>query len=308
MNQRLLIVGSIALDDITTPTAQEHDVLGGSAVYGSIAASHFSPVDIVGVVGEDFAEEHLQVLQVHGVDTRGVERVAGGKTFRWGGEYLGEMNEAETHFTELGVFADFTPRIPDGYREDGFVFLANIDPVLQLAVLEQVTRPRLTVVDSMNLWINIKRDALIEVLRRVDVALLNEAEARMLCDTHSLPLAASRLLEFGLKRAIIKKGSHGAQMFSAEGTFAVPAIPLEKVVDPTGAGDTFAGGLMGYLATRRELDDMAFRQAIVVGSACASYVVEDFSVRRTAGLTRHDILGRCGRLYDAIRCDPVAME
>jgi sugar/nucleoside kinase (ribokinase family) len=308
MNQRILIVGSVALDDITTPEAEERDILGGSAVYGSVAAGHFTPVDIVGVIGDDFPEAHLELLRSHGVDTRGVERVGGGKTFHWGGEYRGEMNEAITHFTELGVFADFKPAIPAEYREDGFVFLGNIDPELQLSVLEQVSKPRLTVVDSMNLWIKVKREALIEVLRRVDVALLNDGEARMLCETPSLPLAAARLLGFGLKRAIIKKGSHGAQMFSAEGTFAVPAIPLERVVDPTGAGDTFVGGLIGFLAQRGRLDEMAFRQAIIVGSACASYVVEDFSVRKTAALTRHDIQARCARLHEALRCDPVVLE
>ncbi|MCL5269444.1 MAG: PfkB family carbohydrate kinase [bacterium] len=307
MAERVLIVGSVALDDVKTPQREARGVLGGSAVYGSVVASHFAPVDIVGIVGDDFPAAHIQLLQSHGVDTRGLEIVKGGKTFHWGGEYLGEMNEAVTHFTELGVFADFRPVLPAAYRADGFVFLANIDPELQLQVLDQTVRPRLAICDSMNLWINIKREALLAMLRRVDVALLNESEARLLFETHSLPKAAAGLLGLGLKRVIIKKGSYGAQMFSAEGTFAVPAVPLEMVADPTGAGDTFAGGLIGYLATRPVLDETAFRQAIVVGSACASFVVEDFSIARTAALTRPRIAARCRKLLDAIRCDPVVL-
>jgi sugar/nucleoside kinase (ribokinase family) len=217
------------------------------------------------------------------------------------------MNDAITHQTELGVFGTFNPKLPETYREDGFVFLANIDPELQLKVLEQVKKPTLTLCDSMNLWINIKRDALVEVLKRVDVALLNEGEARLLFETTSLPHAAEKLLEMGLKRAIIKKGSHGAQMYSAEGAFSVPAIPLQNVTDPTGAGDTFAGGLVGYLAAQEQLDEMAFRKAILVGSACASYVVESFSIARTRALAKHDILARCMKLYDMLRVEPVEL-
>ncbi len=307
MTQRVLIVGSVAVDDIQTPATEVKNVLGGSAVYGSVAASHFAPVDIVGVAGSDFPGEHIAALHQRGVDTRGLELIPGGKTFHWGGEYVGEMNEAVTHFTELGVFADFKPVIPESYRENDFVFLANIDPELQLQVLEQVKQPKLTLCDSMNLWINIKHEALLEVLQRVDVALLNESEARLLFNTHSLPKAAAELLKLGLKRAIIKKGSHGAQMFSSEGNFAVPAIPLENVVDPTGAGDTFAGGLIGYLASRPTLNEMDFRQAILVGSACASYVVEDFSIRKTAALSKDLIKSRCLRLHESIRCDMVEL-
>ena len=303
MDQRVLIVGSVALDDIQTPQGDAQRILGGSAVYGSVAASHFAGVDIVGVVGEDFPDEHVEALHARGVDTRGLERVDGGKTFHWGGEYVDEMNEAETHFTELGVFAEFDPKIPETYRDNAFVFLANIDPELQLRVLDQVREPRLIVIDSMNLWINIRREALLEALGLADVALLNDAEVRMLFDTHSLPAAAERLLNLGLERVIIKKGSHGAQMFSREGVFAVPAIPLTSVKDPTGAGDTFAGGLIGYLAGRSELDEEAFRQAVLVGSSCASFVVEDFSIRKTAALTRMMIHDRCKHLHDALRCD-----
>jgi sugar/nucleoside kinase (ribokinase family) len=307
MSKRVLLVGSVALDDISTPHGSFKRVLGGSASYGSIAAAHFSPVDIVGVVGDDFPSEHISMLRACGVDTRGLSVIPGGKTFHWGGAYEGDMNNAATHFTELGVFADFDPVIPEAYSEDSYVFLANIDPELQLRVLDQVTKPKLTICDSMNLWINIKRDALLEVLKRVDVALLNDAEAMMLFGTSSLPTAASKLLELGMWRVIIKKGSNGAQMFSAEGTFAVPAVPLERVKDPTGAGDTFAGGMIGYLASRDQVDEMTFRQAILVGSACASFVVEDFSIRRTANLSPESLQARIYKLHDALRCDPVKL-
>ncbi len=307
MSSRVLIVGSVALDDVKTPRGQHHRVLGGSASYGSIAASLFSPVDIVGVVGDDFPPEHIVQLETCGVNTRGIEIVRGGKTFHWGGEYSGEMNEAVTHFTELGVFEHFNPTIPDDYRENDFIFLANIHPALQLRVLEQVKKPKLSICDSMNLWISTERDMLIQVLKRVDVALLNDQEAMMLFETHSLPTAARQLLDLGLRHAIIKKGSHGAQMFSNEGTFAVPAVPLDTVQDPTGAGDTFAGGLIGYLASRETLDEMSFRQAIMVGSACASFVVEDFSVRETARMSKEKIRGRYEKLQAALHVDPVEL-
>jgi sugar/nucleoside kinase (ribokinase family) len=305
MAQRILMVGSVALDDVKTPHGERQRILGGSAVYGSVAASNFAPVDIVGVVGEDFAAEHVAVLRARGVNADGLEVVRGGKTFHWAGEYQGSMNEALTLQTELGVFEHFNPRLPEAFREDPYLFLANIDPDLQLLVLEQMVRPKLVMIDSMNLWINIKRDALVEVLRRADAALLNDAEACLLFQTHSLPDAVEKLLALGLKRAIIKKGSNGAQMFSAEGTFAVPALPLSLVVDPTGAGDTFAGGVVGYLAMRDQLDEQTWRQAILVGSACASYVVEDFSIGKTAGLTPALVHERCERLRAALACEPV---
>ena len=207
MTQRVLIVGSVAVDDITTPTASHKGLLGGSAIYGSVAASRFSPVDIVGVAGDDFPDEYIRDLNAMGVRTDGLEIVAGGKTFHWTGEYKGEMNEAVTIQTDLGVFGEFSPAIPSDYRNDGFVFLGNIDPELQLTVLEQVARPKLTILDSMNLWINIKREKLIEVLAKVDVAILNDTEARMLFNTHSLPVAAEGLLSLGLKRAIVCRGA-----------------------------------------------------------------------------------------------------
>lgn len=314
MNNRVLIVGSVALDDIKTPWAEEKNLLGGSAVYGSMAASQFAGVDIVGVIGDDFPQQHLDLLRGAGVNITGVERQKG-KTFHWGGEYHENMNDRDTHFTELGVFAEFDPKIPAAYKEDGFVFLANIDPELQLRVLAQVKRPRLTLLDTMNLWINIKREALVEVIRRVDAILINEDEARLLFPSPSQAESASRLLDLGLSRVIIKKGSNGAQMFSRAGTFAVPALPLKDVKDPTGAGDTFAGGLIGYLAgcgrcieSSSPADiDMAFRQAMIVGSACASYVVEDFSTRRINTITKEKIQQRCNELYASITCERVTL-
>ncbi|MCE5229510.1 PfkB family carbohydrate kinase [bacterium] len=315
MNDRVLIVGSVALDDIKTPWAGEKNLLGGSAVYGSMAASQFAGVDIVGVIGDDFPQEHLDLLSRAGVNIDGVERQKG-KTFHWGGEYHENMNDRTTHFTELGVFAEFDPKIPASYREDGFVFLANIDPELQLRVLGQVKKPRLTLLDTMNLWINIKRAELVEIIKRVDAILINEDEARLLFPSPSQAESAEKLLELGVSRVIIKKGSNGAQMFSKQGTFAVPALPLKDVKDPTGAGDTFAGGLVGYLAgcgrcaegSSPEDIEMAFRQAMIVGSACASYVVEDFSTRRINNITKEKIQQRCDQLYASISCDPVVIK
>ncbi|HOR29484.1 MAG TPA: PfkB family carbohydrate kinase [Candidatus Sumerlaeota bacterium] len=305
--KRVVIVGSIALDDVHTPAGEEHRILGGAAVYGAMACSLFAPVDIVGVAGDDFPQTHIDTLTARGINLDGLQIIPGGKTFHWGGTYEGDMNEAQTRFTELGVFEHFNPTLPEPYRDNDFVFLANIDPELQLHVLDQVRRPRLVICDSMNLWINIKRDAVLEVLRRSDIALLNDGEARLLFETHSLPRAADQLLALGLARAVIKKGSHGAQMFSRDGMFAVPSIPLTDVRDPTGAGDTFAGGLIGFLASRPAIDEMAFRQALLVGSACASFVVEDFSVRRTAAITRQEVEARCRLLHEAIHCEPVRL-
>jgi sugar/nucleoside kinase (ribokinase family) len=307
MPQRILIIGSVALDDVKTPLGERKGILGGSAVYGSIAASNFSPVDIVGVVGDDFPDAHVAALRARGVNTDGLQVVHGGKTFHWSGEYAGSMNEAQTLLTELGVFEHFDPQIPAAYRDNQYVFLANIDPELQLRVFEQVAKPKLVIIDSMNLWINIKRDHLLDVLRKADAALLNDGEACMLFETHSLPEAAAKLMALGLDRVIIKKGSNGAQMFSAGGTFAVPALPLSIVKDPTGAGDTFAGGLIGYLAMHDNLDEQTWRQAILVGSACASFVVEDFSTGATAGLDPARVLDRCAKLHAAIACNPVRM-
>lgn len=308
MNGRVLIVGSVALDDVKTPFGAEKGVLGGAAVYGSISASCFAPSDIVGVIGEDFPQAHLERLRRRGIDTAGVELIPGGKTFRWGGEYVGDMDEAITHFTHLNVFEHFRPSIPESYRDNGVVFLANIDPELQLGVLDQVRNPKLVMCDTMNYWIESKRDALLEVLSRVDIALLNATEARMLFDTNSLPKAAAELLRLGLKRAVIKKGEHGVVMFSEDGFFASPAMPLEEVLDPTGAGDSFAGGFSGYLARAGRVDDAVLRQGIVAGSAMASFVVEDFSTRRLEQVDAEAVEHRCHRLTQAMNVDRVRLN
>lgn len=308
MPERVLIVGSIAFDDIATPETQVKQCLGGSSVYGSVAASLFAPVDIVGVTGDDFHQEHFDMLEGRGVSTVGVERVAGGKTFHWGGEYEPDMNGRRTHFTHLGVFENFNPVVPEAARKDPFVFLGNIDPDIQLALLDQLDSPKLVALDSMDLWINIKRASLLEVIKRSNVVLINESEAQLLFETHSLPAAADKMLELGVQCAIIKQGSYGAQLFTTGGAFSVPAVPVRRVVDPTGAGDTFAGGFIGYLASRPTVDDMALRQAMVAGSALASYVVEDFSVGRTARVTREEIAARSAQLLEMLRCDPVAID
>lgn len=300
MKQRVLIVGSIGIDDVQTPFGDEKAIVGGSAVYGSYAASALAPVDMVGVAGEDFPEEEFEKLRDRGVDTKGVEIVPSGKTFRWGGEYVGDMDEAITKFTDLNVLADFDPKIPDSYRANEVVFLANIDPELQLKVLDQVQTPKLVMADTMNFWIDIKRDALIEVLKRVDVIMLNAGEARMLFNTNSLPQAGLKLLELGIKYAIVKKGEHGVVMFSKDKFFSAPAMPLEHVRDPTGAGDTFAGAFAGYLAHAKDQSEETLRQAVLVGSAMASYVVEDFSTRKVATVTSADLHDRCMHLMGAM--------
>lgn len=308
MGDRVLIVGSVALDDVKTPFGEEKEILGGAAVYGSIAASVCAPVDVVGVAGEDFPQAHLDRLTDRGIDIRGLEIVPDGKTFRWGGEYVGDMDEAITHFTELNVFQEFSPTIPDSYRENNVVFLANIHPALQLEVLDQVKDPGLVMCDTMNFWIDSERELLMKVLERVDVALLNATEAKMLFETNSLPKAGAELIKMGLQRAVIKKGEHGVLMFSEDGFYASPAMPLEQVLDPTGAGDSFAGGFSGYLARNGKLDEAALRQAIVVGSATASFVVEDFSTRRLEQLTLEKLQDRAHHLMHAVNVDRLSLH
>ncbi len=290
----ILVVGSVALDDVETPFGRVESALGGSATYFATAASFYTPVKLVAVVGTDFPQEHVDFLRGRQVDVTGLEVVEGGRTFRWRGRYEYDMNTAHTLDTQLNVFAEFVPKLPETYRRPGLLFLANIDPELQLGVLEQVERPDLVALDTMNFWISSKRDALAEVMRRVDVVLINEAEARQFADTYSLPAAARAILELGPRAVIVKKGEYGASMFTdgnhlGESYFFVPAYPLEVVRDPTGAGDTFAGGFLGALAHEPVLDSAAFRRAIVHGSVIASFTVEDFSVNRLRTLTRAEI-------------------
>lgn len=283
----ILVVGSVAYDTVATPRERRERQLGGSACYFSLAASHFAPVRAVGVVGEDFRTEDLALLREHGVDTAGIER-RDGATFHWSGRYHPDMIERDTLATELGVFADFSPVLPEGWEGTPYLFLANIHPVLQRHVLEAMRRPRLVVLDTMNLWIKTTRADLEAILPRVDVLLLNDSEARLLSGERSLARAAERIREMGPRRLVIKKGEHGALLFGADTELAVPALLLPEVVDPTGAGDSFAGGFVGHLAAAGatgEGDDAPFRQAMVDATAVASFCPEGFSVE---GLLRAD--------------------
>ncbi|MBI2460739.1 MAG: sugar kinase [Candidatus Rokubacteria bacterium] len=284
----VLVVGSVAFDSVRTPFGQAEEALGGSATYFSYAASFFVPVRLVAVVGEDFPGVHLDLLRERGVDLAGLE-VAPGKTFRWAGEYGYDLDEATTLATHLGVFADFRPRLPADFRKTPFLFLANIDPDLQREVLHQLERPRLVALDTMNYWIEGKREALLRVLREVDALVINDAEARQLTREPSLVKAARTILGYGPRIVVIKRGEHGVLMATNGRFFFAPAYPLESVFDPTGAGDTFAGGFMGVLARDGELDEPALRRAIVYGSVMASFTVEDFSLNRLRRLEPKEI-------------------
>ena len=278
MNE-VLVVGSVALDSLETPSGVAENALGGAATYGSVAASLFAPGHLVGVVGDDFPPEHLEFLKGRNIDLAGLQVVDGGKTFRWKGDYLGDLNQAVTHDTQLGVFEHFEPTLPDNYKNADFVFLANIHPALQLRVLEQVANPRLVLCDTMNLWINLARDDVWKVFAQSDIAVLNDGEARLLTEEDNVMKAGKKILESGPKHVIIKKGEHGALLFSADGSlFAAPSFPLDEVVDPTGAGDSFAGALIGYLAKTDDLSIENLRRAVVYGSVVASTTVQDFSL------------------------------
>lgn len=288
----VLIVGSVALDDVKTPAGEKYAALGGAAVHSSVAASFFSPVRVVGVVGEDFPGDHLQFLQARRIDLTGLQ-ILPGKSFRWAGFYEGDLNQANTISTDLNVFEHFRPTLPDTYCGSRFVFLANIDPELQLDVLNQISAPALVGCDTMNFWIERKKDALIDVLRRVDVVFLNDAETRQLCETTSLVVAAREILSLGPKAVVIKKGEHGALLITDTMHFAAPSYPLEEIIDPTGAGDSFAGGFMGYLASTGDMSEANMRRAVIYGSTLASYNVQDFSVDRMRTLTQQEIEERC---------------
>ena len=285
----LLVVGSVALDSVQTPTAQRDDVLGGSAVHFSYAASYFSSVRLVGVVGDDWPDEHTQLLGERGIDTTGLQVIDGGKTFRWRGKYLDNMNDRETLEVHLNVFEHFDPKLPETYRQCQFLFLANGSPTLQLKVLEQLPGARLTVADTMDLWIEIERDQLAELLRKIDGLVLNDAEAKLLTGDENLVSAGHKVREMGPRFVVIKKGEHGAMFFSEHETYVMPAFPTEDVVDPTGAGDSFAGGMMGYLAERKNFDAKTLKTAMAYGVVVASYNVEDFSLDRMKTIGREDL-------------------
>lgn len=285
----LLVVGSIAMDSVETPTETRNDVLGGAAVYFSYAASYFTHTKLVGVVGDDWPAEHTEMLQSRNVCTDGLEVVEGGKTFRWRGKYHTNMNDRDTLEVHLNVFGDFNPKLPEGYQETPFVFLANGAPTTQLCVLEQVKNPKLVVADTMDLWIETQTDELKELMSKIDGIVMNDSEAKILCDTDNMVRAGKAILEMGPKFAIIKKGEHGAMFFSKDEIFVLPAYPTEKVQDPTGAGDSFAGGMMGYLASVGEVNSKELKRALVYGTLVASYNVEDFSLDQMQRIERKEL-------------------
>lgn len=285
----LLVVGSIALDSVETPSAERANVLGGSAVYFSYAASYFTPVRLVGVVGEDWPPEHTELLRARGIDTTGLIVAPGKQTFRWKGKYLPNMNDRETLEVHLNVFAEFDPQLTEPQRRSRYLFLANGSPTLQLKVLDQVPGARLTVADTMDLWIREQRDELMRLLGRIDGLVLNDSEARLLTDEENLVVAGRKVQEMGPGFVIIKKGEHGAMFFSKHETYVLPAFPTEQVVDPTGAGDSFAGGMMGYLAQQDNFEPQTLKTAMAYGVLAASFTVEDFSLDRLERIERPDI-------------------
>jgi len=294
----ILVVGSVAFDTIETPSGRREDILGGAATYFSLAASYFTEVRMVAVVGDDFTGQHEEVLNKRGVDTRGIQRSAG-KTFRWGGQYLDNLNEAKTDFTELNVFEKFQPQIPSAYQDTQFLFLANIDPTLQAAVRLEMNGVRMTGGDTMNFWIKGTPNELKETLKLVNVLLINDAETKMLAGEKSLPRAARKVLSMGPQALVVKHGEYGATIFFKEGAFGIgshpfraPALPIEEVKDPTGAGDSFAGGFMGYIASQGELNREVLKRALFYGGVLGSFAVEEFGTERLQNLTRAEIDAR----------------
>jgi len=287
----LVVVGSVALDSVETPFGKREDVLGGSATFFSTSASFFTAPKVVAVVGDDFPQKHLDALTQRGVDLAGVTREKG-KTFRWKGKYSFQLNEAQTLDTQLNVFQAFAPKLPEAYRGAEYVFLGNIHPDLQAQVVEQVRSPKLVAADTMNFWITGQREALLRTLKRVHLLFVNDAEARQLAGEHNIVKAAQGILAMGPDRVVIKRGEYGALLFDREHIFACPAYPLAEVFDPTGAGDSFAGGFMGHLARVRSVDPRSLRQAMVLGSVMASFAVEKFSLERLQEISRQDIDSR----------------
>jgi sugar/nucleoside kinase (ribokinase family) len=298
----VLVVGSVALDSVETPFGKAEDVLGGSGTYFSAAACHLTPVQLVGVVGADYPVDRLVRLRERGVDLAGLEH-ATGESFRWRGRYRHDLNSAETLETRLGVFSHFRPSIPAQFRRAPFVFLANIDPRLQLDVLDQVENPRLVACDTMNFWIESRRPDLLALLKRVNLVTLNDGEARQLTEQSNLVKAARWIMERGPRYVVIKKGEHGAFMFHESAIFYAPAYPLEDVFDPTGAGDAFAGGFIGYLARTGDLSEGGMRRAVIYGSAMGSFAVERFSVERLLSLTPGEIERRVRDFHRLVAFD-----
>jgi sugar/nucleoside kinase (ribokinase family) len=287
----ILVVGSVAFDVLKTPSKDADRVLGGAATYFALSASFFTPVNVVAVVGEDFTPEDRRAFEGRSVDLSGLE-TAPGKTFRWGGQYSSDLTTRTTLFTELGVFETFQPTIPSHFRESSLVFLANIHPTLQVDVMKQVSSPRLIGADTMNYWIERTPAELREMLSKVDVLVINDEEARQLGEEHNLVKAAAKIRAMGPSTLVVKRGEYGVLCFRENERFATVSFPLETVVDPTGAGDSFAGGFMGYLSSTQTVDDRAVRQAIIFGSVLGSFCVEDLGTARLARLTRDEVYGR----------------
>ncbi len=297
----LLIVGSVATDTIETPHGSVDHAVGGSAVYASVAGSYFSNPGIVGVVGGDFQRKNINLLKRRGIDLEGLQTIKDGLTFHWSGYYEKDMGQAFTRETHLNVFESFRPDLPESYKDVPFVLLGNIHPALQLDVLSQINKPKLVLCDTMNYWITSAPELLKKVFRKVDIICINDGEACQLCETNSIPVAAQQLLKLGAKRVIIKLGAHGVLLFGKDSFFALPAIPLTKVIDPTGAGDSFAGGFMGCLSSSKKLDETAYRRATVAGTTLASYCVQSFSCRKTSSLKEEDINKRAQLLVEATK-------
>jgi len=298
----ILTVGSVAYDDIITPFAKRDRALGGSATYFALAAHHFTKINLVAVIGDDFSYADEELLRHKGIDLQGLEKVSG-KCFYWKGEYLANWNDRISHDTQLNVFEHFEPKIPDSYRESNFLFLGNIHPSLQQSVLNQVTQPRWVALDTMNLWIKETRSALLQTLKSVDVLLVNDSEAMMLSGEYNLYDAAKTIAKMGPKTLCIKKGEHGALLIRGNEIFTAPAYPLCRVVDPTGAGDAFAGGFLGYLASAESDNFDTLKKAVIYGSVMGSFTVESFSVDRIAALTDGDLEKRYNEFVDMTHFD-----
>ncbi len=300
----ILIVGSLAFDDIETPFGRSDNTLGGSSTYIALSASYFTDkILMVGVVGSDFGDEHFNLLHSRNIDTKGVQKVEEGKTFRWAGRYHYDMNTRDTLDTQLNVFADFDPIVPQQYRDAEFVCLGNIDPELQLKVLDQISKPKLVILDTMNFWIEGKPEELKKTLERVDIFIINDSEARLFSGDPNLVKSARIIRQMGPKALIIKKGEHGALLFTETGIFSAPAYPLESIYDPTGAGDTFAGGFIGHLSRCETITDTEMRRAVLYGSAMASFCVEKFGTEKIAAIDLLEIEDRFQSFRELSRID-----
>jgi len=286
----VLVLGTVTLDTVETPVKRVEGVLGGSGMYAAVSATFFNDtIRLVSVVGDDFPQEYTDILRKHGVDLEGLRRVENGKTFRWGGRYSDDFNVRDTLFTELNVVLDFHPILPESYKETQYIFLANDPPQLQLDIIQQATNPKLIVCDTMDFWINEQRQALDKTIQHVDILILNDSEARLLTGESNLIKAANMILQTGPERVIIKKGEHGAISVTSSSFFSAPAYPLTEVIDPTGAGDCFAGAFIGYLASVADTSETSIRKAMVYGSVIASFNIEDFTINRHKSVTKNEI-------------------